>query len=300
LRWRGLFAACTLLEWLALAYLGLLNSLILVFPAHLKNAPRFFFLHLGVAAGILAMVWARERWDMASLRFAWHWYPLALFVFFFEELQYVVHLVFPGWFDAWLVQFDYALFGAHPTVWLERFATPGSSELMSLAYLTYYFYTVVLGGILYARGELRAFWRVMTSTAAAYVTGYVISILFPIEGPSHTLAALQRAAVADGFFTRLVRLVQSVGSVHGAAFPSLQVAGAFVALLGAWRYRRWLFWVFLPFFCAMLVSTVYLRYHYAADVFSGLLVGAIAFSVVREAMAGAPNARSGSPRRATK
>jgi len=274
---RGLVVACTLLEWLFLAYLGFLNFLIIILPRRIEHAPRFFFLHLGVAAAILALVWARERWNVASLRFARHWYPLALFVFFFEEFRYLVHLIFPGWFDAWLVQFDYSLFGAHPTVWLERFVAPASSELMSLAYLTYYFYTVVLAGILYGRGELRAFWRVMTATAAAYVMSYVIAILFPVEGPFHTLAALQRATVAGGGFTRLVKLVQSVGSVHGAAFPSLHVAGAFVALLGAWQYRRWLFWVFLPFFCPMLVSAVYLRYHYAADVFGGLLVGAIGF-----------------------
>jgi membrane-associated phospholipid phosphatase len=65
--------------------------------------------------------------------------------------------------------------------------------------------------------------------------------------------------------------------VHGAAFPSLHVAGSFVALLGAREYARRLFWIFLPFFAAMCVSTVYGRYHYVADIFGGLLIGAMGF-----------------------
>jgi membrane-associated phospholipid phosphatase len=52
-----------------------------------------------------------------------------------------------------------------------------------------------------------------------------------------------------------------------------------VAILASWRYRRWLFWVCLPFFVCMCVATVYGRYHYVADVLAGLAVGAIGFSL---------------------
>lgn len=62
-----------------------------------------------------------------------------------------------------------------------------------------------------------------------------------------------------------------------AVFPSAHVSGPFVALLGAWRYCRRLFWVFLPFFLCMLVSTVYGRYHYIADVLAALVAGGVGF-----------------------
>jgi membrane-associated phospholipid phosphatase len=83
--------------------------------------------------------------------------------------------------------------------------------------------------------------------------------------------------LTGGFFTQLINLIERFGRVHGAAFPSAHVSGSLVALLGAWRYRRWLFWMFLPFFLSMLVSTVYGRYHYVADVLGGLVTGAIGF-----------------------
>jgi membrane-associated phospholipid phosphatase len=70
-----------------------------------------------------------------------------------------------------------------------------------------------------------------------------------------------------------------LGRVHGAAFPSAHVAGSMVAILASWRYRRWLFWLCLPFFASMCVATVYGRYHYVADVLAGLAVGAMGFVV---------------------
>ncbi|MCL4524329.1 MAG: phosphatase PAP2 family protein, partial [Acidobacteria bacterium] len=212
-----------------------------------------------------------------AIHFARHWYPFALFIFFFEELHYLVQLIFPGWFDRWLIAFDFSLFGTHPTVWLERFGAPATNDLMAFFYLTYYLYTVVLAGVLYAKKEVRAFWIVMTATATAYVMGYFIALAFPVEGPYHTLRALQQGPLEGGAVTALMGFIQRFGRVHGAAFPSLHVAGAFVALLGARQFARRLFWIFLPLFAAMCVSTVYGRYHYVADVFGGLVVGAVGF-----------------------
>ncbi len=285
-RWREVLGACGAFEWVALAYLGLTGALMLVFRNRLPGAQAhspllaglvWFAGQAGVAALIVALGESAERRPSAILRFARYWYPQAFFLFCFEELHYLVHLVFPGWFDRWLIGFDHWLVGAHPTVWLEQFAWPALNDFMQMAYLTYFFYLVVVAGILYAREEVRAFWAVMTSSVAAYTIGYLISIFFPIESPYHSLAAIQRVELTGGFFTSLIGVIERFGRVHGAAFPSAHVSGSFVALLGAWRYRRWLFWTFLPFFLCMLVATVYGRYHYIADVLAGLVVGAIGF-----------------------
>ena len=304
--WRGALQGCGPFERLTLAYLGFLNLLLLFFHRNLPGALFFFLGHIVLGAAIVMLAAAARNSEHAALVALWHWYPLGLFLFFFEELHYLVHLVFPGWFDSWLIRFDYALFGAHPTVWLEQFASPGRNDLMQLAYMTYYLFPIVLGGVLYRRRELRAFWAIFTGTAAAYYIGYAVSILFPIEGPYHTLAVLQQVKLEGGVLTSAINWIESFGRVHGAAFPSAHVSGSFVALLGAWNYAsarrgepaggsRWLFWTFLPFFLLMLVATVYGRYHYVADVLAGLLVGAIGFRIgvrtsQRQAVPSKPNA----------
>lgn len=274
---REALGTCAAFEWVALAYLGVSAGLIVVFHRNLQAAPLFLGLQVGVAVLIGTLSWAAWRWPSAALRYMRHWYPQAFFLFCFEELHYLAHLIFPGWFDRWLIAFDSWLVGVHPTVWLEQFACPALNDFMQMAYITYFFYLTILGSVLYLRDERRAFWAVMTSSIVAYSIGYVISIVFPVESPYHSLAALQKAELTGGFFTSLIGVIERFGRVHGAAFPSAHVSGSFVALLGAWRYRRWLFWVFLPFFLCMLVSTVYGRYHYIADILGGLVVGAIGF-----------------------
>lgn len=293
--WQEGVAACGAFEWVALGYLGISGALIAAFHRNLSAAPLHLGLRGAIAAGIVGICWAAEQRPGHLVRFARHWYPQALFLFCFEELHHLVHLIFPGWFDRYLIAFDYRLLGVHPTVWLQQFARPALNDFMQMAYLTYFFYLIVLGAILYRREEERAFWTVMTSSIVAYSIGYVIALLFPIESPYHALRALHTVEMNGGFFTALIGVVERFGRVRGAAFPSAHVCGAFVALLGAWRYRRWLFWVFLPFFVCMLVSTAYGRYHYVADVLGGLVTGAIGFWIGEKLMrlrgAWAPSSR---------
>lgn len=271
--------ACGAFEWLTLSYLSVINLLIVAGQKNLAHASRYLLIHQAVGLGIIALALAAQRWPSPAVRFARHWYPLPLYIYFFEELEGLVHAIFPGWFDGWMIRFDYALAGVHPSVWLARFASPALNDFMQAAYMTYFLYLILLPAILYARGQRRAFWAVMVSTAVAHYTVYVISILLPIESPYYSLAAVQHVSLAGGFSTRLINLIERFGRVHGAAFPSAHVAGSMVAMLGAWRYRRWLFWACLPFFVSMMVATVYGRYHYIADVLAGLVTGAIGYAL---------------------
>ena len=101
----------------------------------------------------------------------------------------------------------------------------------------------------------------MISTAIAHYSIYVIALLFPVESPYYSLAALQTNELTGGPVTAVMNFIEHFGRVHGAAFPSAHVAGSMVAILASWRYRRWLFWICLPFFLCMCVATVYGRYH---------------------------------------
>ena len=265
-------------EWVTFAYLGWLNLLLALFHRNVAHAPQHFVIHCWIALGIISLAWAAAHSRNRVLRFARDWYPLPLYIFFFEELQGLVHAIFPGWFDRWLIQFDFNFAGVHPSVWLARFANPALNDFMQLAYMTYFLYLVLLPAILYAQKDRMGFWNVMVSTAIANYTVYWIAVLFPIESPYHALAAMNTTPLTGGYFTTAIEFIERFGRVHGGAFPSAHVAGSTVAILASWRYRRWLFWVCLPFFISMCVSTVYGRYHYIADVLAGIAVGALGFA----------------------
>jgi membrane-associated phospholipid phosphatase len=269
--------ACGAFEWVTIGYLAWLNVMLAVFHRNANHASLYFAIHFGIAAAIGSLAWAAARSMNRALRFARHWYPLPLYIFFFEELQGLVHMIFPDWFDRWLIEFDRGLVGAHPSVWLARFSSPALNDFMQFAYMTYFLYLVILPAILYAERKRIAFWTVMVSTAIAHYSVYVLAVLLPVESPYYSLASLQTESLPGGGPTALIEFIERFGRVHGAAFPSAHVAGSMVAICASWRYRRWLFWICLPFFVIMCVATVYGRYHYIADVLAGIAVGSFGF-----------------------
>jgi membrane-associated phospholipid phosphatase len=269
--------ACGAFEWVTLAYLAWLGAIFLLCHRNIEHAPRCIAVHAAIAVGILSLAVAADHSQSKLTRFVRRWYPLALYIFFFEELQGLVHAIYPGWFDRWLIQFDFDLAGMHPSLWLAQFASPALNDFMQFAYMTYFLFLVLLPAVLYARRERLAFWTVMVSTAIAHYSVYVFAVLLPIESPYYSLAAIQSKPLIGGYCTAVINFIEHFGRVHGAAFPSAHVAGSMVAILASWRYRRWLFWICLPFFVSMCVATVYGRYHYVADVLAGLVVGGIGF-----------------------
>src|SRR5580765_3475168 len=282
-------------EWVAFGYLGFSSVMILVFARNLArtNAAQPWKL-IGAQAIIATIIFlvcsagaraeeqaGRNGVTLSSCfwHFWRHWYPHLFFLICFEELAYLVHLVNPHWQDAKLIAFDYALLGVHPSVWLEQFATPLRNDFIQLAYLTYFVYLLVLGGILYYRKEWHAYWSVLTYSAVGYAIGYVIAAIFPIESPWFSMAGMWRGELHGGPFTATINFIEHYGRVRGAAFPSEHVAGSVAALWGAWCFRRWLFWVMLPMVAAMCFSTIWGRYHYVADIFGGLVTGTLGYVV---------------------
>lgn len=275
---------CGAFEWVTGAYFLWLNMMIALFHRNLPHAARYFSIHLVLLFAIGLLSWSASHHANPVLRFARHWFPLPLFIFSFEELQGLVHLIFPGWFDGFLIQFDFNLAGVHPSVWLAQFATPALTDFMAFSYMTYFLYLVILPAILLVARERLAFWTVMVSAAIAHNSVYAISILFPVESPYFSLAALQTKPLSGGIFTATIGLIEHFGRVHGAAFPSAHVAGSTVAVLAARRFRPWLFWIFLPFYLSMCVATVYGRYHFVADVLAGIVVGAVGWAAGQRLM----------------
>jgi membrane-associated phospholipid phosphatase len=283
------WAACGAFEWIALGYLAVSSALIAAFAGNLAHPVKLLGVQILVALLVLILCRVEAKGETARnasptiaqkfWHFWRHWYPHLFFLFCFEELAKLVYLVTPGWQDAKLIAADHWLAGVHPTVWLEQFATPARNDFMQFAYITYFTYLLVVGGILYYRRDWRGYWSVMTYSAVGYAIGYIIAIFFPIESPWFSMAGAWHGPLQGGPFTAAINFIEHFGRVRGAAFPSEHVAGSVAAVWGAWRHRRWLFWVMLPLVACMCVSTVWGRYHYVVDVLGGMVTGTLGYVI---------------------
>jgi PAP2 superfamily len=267
-------------ERILLSYLLLLNCALLVWrPAGLWLPA--LALHCTMAAAILWLAQTARRRSSGILHFLFHWYPQFCFIFFFEEVELLVHMIHPGWFDRYIMQFDLYWFRVHPALWLEQHAAPWLTEIMQGCYFSFYLMLPGVGGLLYFRRRWQEFELLMTAAAVGYTTCYGIFYLFPVEGPYHTLAPFYRGELVGGFFDSLMAQIETLGRVHGGAFPSTHVVGTFVPWLTAWRYLPKLAWGMTPFVVGMLLATIYGRYHYVADILAGIVVAFMAFEAAR-------------------
>ena len=99
--------------------------------------------------------------------------------------------------------------------------------------------------------------------------------LFPAIGPRYTLAHLYSIPLEGSFLTDLVRDgLNALEHNKRDAMPSGHTQIALIVLYLAYQYERFLFYVFVPIIIGLIISTVYLRYHYVIDLFAGALIAA--------------------------
>ncbi len=265
-------------DWMFVVWFAGLSVLILLFHSRLPEWQNYLTMHFVALWIVVLLALGSER--SGATRFLHDWYPLAFFIVCFEETARLSFLVVNAWRDPYILRFEASAFPMAPTVWLNGFASRGFTELMEVGYFSYFVLLMIVGGALYRWPGKREFRQVMTASVLAYMVCYVFFILFPTEGPAHTLAHLHTTTLHGGPFHWSVLLIQKLAGVHGNAFPSSHVAEGMVTLIFAWRYIPRLGAVLTPLVFLLCCGAVYDRYHYASDVFAGLGVGVLCAAVV--------------------
>ena len=257
---------------LYLGYLALIGLLSLLS----ENSLRVLEIHIGIACFILLVAALDKKSSFA--RFLHDCYPVLMFIFCFEEIARYSLSIVPHWQDSWLIHLERTWFGRSPNLWMSSFASPFWSEVMDIGYFSYYAMFMIVGGKLYTWKNKQAFYELTLSTAFTYFLAYLIYLLFPTEGPHHTMAALDKVP-HGAMFNSMVRLIQHHAGVHGNAFPSGHVASAFVSTFFAWRYLPRLGLVLTPFFILICISSIYDNYHYLSDVIGGMVIAVLGIMV---------------------
>jgi membrane-associated phospholipid phosphatase len=200
------------------------------------------------------------------------------------ELSYLIPRIHQRDFDVELAAIDYKLFGVHPTVWLERFTWPALTELLQWSYPTYYFLPIVLGAVLWKKGWYDRFYFWVFVIAFAFYLSYLGYFLVPAIGPrflSEIVNAQTMPLTGVWMFDEIREALNRAEGITRDCFPSGHTAMSLVVLHFAYRFHRRTFWYLLPIGVAIIVSTVYLRYHYVIDIVAGALLALLVVIVSR-------------------
>lgn len=281
--------ALTPADKIVTAYLALIALLTVTF--RIEGWEWFCAIHLILIIGVrLVASWEHSskprplapspRLPIAS--FIHGWYPVALIPTTFKELGYLIPRIHPRDFDAALAAIDYRVFGTHPTVWLERFAWPPLTELLQICYPAYYLLPIILGAVIWRSGNAEGFRFWVFVVALGFYLSYLGYIAVPAIGPRflpQILEAQTRPLTGLLFYQTVRDALDRAEGLTRDCFPSGHTEMTLLALYYARQFHRKTFRVLLPLGIAIILSTVYLRYHYIVDVAAGaLLAGAVILS----------------------
>jgi membrane-associated phospholipid phosphatase len=193
-------------------------------------------------------------------------------LYIFNSLGALIASIHTTTFDAHLIAVDHAIFGVHPTVWMERLINPLLTGLLQFAYISYYSIPVSLGVVLIARGRFGEFEEALFGILLCFYLSYVGYLLVPAIGPRFTLSHLQTADLQVSPFIETIQdTLNALEKNKTDAFPSGHTAVSLMSLYYAWKEReKILFAGLIPVVTGLIISTVYLRYHYGIDVIAGI------------------------------
>jgi len=225
-------------------------------------------------AAMLSLPWLLERGAArfgAFTRTLHDVYPLVLMLAFWTELGFLRPFHGPT-HDAWVTALDLAVFRVHlNVVWMPAMPWLGFSELMHLSYYAYYIIIIGPPLVLLLTRRREAMRDMVLRLMVTYLGCYTLYLMFPVDGPGHTMVHYQ-GAPNTGFFYHLVHEAGDFGDSMGTAFPSSHVAGSLTAAWAGWRWFSRPVAILLALEAAgVVVATVYTQNHYAIDVLAGIL-----------------------------
>jgi membrane-associated phospholipid phosphatase len=269
--WKALFRQRPA-DTVTIIFLMFLLALVLFYFQKIQRAPFLMLLYCLLLISQLMAIRFREK-SRGTIVFHDLVFPVVCVLLVFDSLEWVVHSINPEDIDPLLIQLDYLVFGNHPTVILEHIMSPLLTDMLQVAYSTYYFIPLIFGITLLIEGQKENFSRSLFLILFCFYLSYLGYILMPAIGPRFTLDHLQTSELKGMFIAEpLQKLLNYLEGNKRDAFPSGHTAVAVTVLYLAYRFKKNLFLVFLPVVSALVFATVYCRYHYVVDILAGLIL----------------------------
>lgn len=250
----------------------------------------FFFVSLNISLIVAIILCSRyvhikQNKSNSIVAFFRDWYLIPCILLIYAQTSSINHAIHQRDYDDILIAADRFIFHGDPTQWIYQFSHPLVTEILQIAYSSYYLFFVALFFELYRRENRDDF----NSGAMLIVYGFYLSyigyLLLPAVGPRFTLHNFfsTDTELPGIFLTDYLRIIVNSGGgvpagvpnpidfVHRDAFPSghtqLTLAAMYVAFTTKTKIRWWLF----AGGSLLIISTIYMRYHYVVDVMAGIM-----------------------------
>ena len=215
-----------------------------------------------------------------------HFYYVVPLIFLtFKEVYVIISSIHSVDYDNLLIAIDRFLFGADPTVFLYQFANPVLTEVLQIAYGTFFFLPIILAIEFQLKKDYGKFNFIVFTVVLGFFLSYLGYLIFPAVGPRFTLHDFEMTNIElpglflTNFLREIVNAGESIPSgtlnpievVQRDVFPSGHTQMTLIVMFLAVKLNSKNKIFFLIDGSLLIIATVYLRYHYVVDLIGGLI-----------------------------
>jgi len=254
-----------------LVYL-VISTVLLVFSRDASvELSTFIWVRLAIVLSVIVLIYAAKKSDKPIFSLLRLSYPLILSGYFYSETVFYNKLFFKN-LDPFLVDIESAIFGMQPSLEFSAYVSNKLfSELMYFAY--FFFYVLILGFTLYMFVKKRNYFNKVTFQLifSSYIF-YLIFCFIPSAGPQFYFTYPESELPKAFFFEHVMHFIQRVAEQPTGAFPSSHVGISLIILMLSKKTAPEFYNITWPFVLLLILSTVYIKAHYAIDIIGGLII----------------------------
>jgi len=269
----------------SIIFMIFLIGLNLIFFGRVQAGPAIIAIDLVVIAAISLLAYLAETKKTKLLTGLHRFYSYPFVLFVFKEIYLMVRPIHPVDYDWLFISIDHWMFGVNPTQWAAQFAHPVLTEMFQIAYFSYYILFLMLGIELFRRHTIDEFDYGAFLVVYGFYLSYLGYFLLPAVGPRFTLHnfyALDRELPGLLLTTPMRNFINAGESISSAlpnaiqlvqrdVFPSGHTQLTLIVVYLGHLYHLKTRWIMTILGTLLIVSTIYLRYHYVIDLLGGAL-----------------------------
>ncbi|MBS1854680.1 MAG: phosphatase PAP2 family protein [Acidobacteria bacterium] len=254
-----------------LTYFAFSVAMLLGWWSRIPYAPALLAANL---AGGALIVFQAKRPNPTSWIFR-NWYPLPFVASCYKEMALFIPAVRATDADGALAGLDYRIWGANPTVWLERWHHPAFTEFLQAVYTLFVPAVLYVAWLLWRQRKYQDFQYYAFLIALGFLVSYLGYLAVPARGPRFLLKDLQHFPLQGlWLFRGMQHMLDTLESAHYDCFPSGHTELTILAWWGSRMVSGRLFRVYFAYTPCIIFATVYLRYHYTVDLLGGIVTAA--------------------------
>ena len=233
-----------------------------------KSLELFFTRGIFLALGI-SFIYLDSKVKSKLINLLRNCYPILFSMLFYTETVYYNNLLFNN-LDSYLVKIDNYLFGFQPSIKFSVYlSNPIFSELMYLGYFSLYIIIIAFVFITFFKLKNESD-ELFFKLAATMLLFYLFFCFFPAAGPQFYFSSPEKEVPSAFVFDKIMHFIQKAEQPTGA-FPSSHIGISIIILVMMREKAKRFFRISIPFVFLLVLSTVYIKAHYAIDAIAGVL-----------------------------